>query len=398
MTSPEPQIIPCSIPSKFRFLSEPMRYKGAYGGRGSAKSRSFARELLIQGSQRSLKILCTREFQKSTKESVKALLENDIERLNIGSEFQVLGNEIRGYNGTQFLFAGLRHHPQAIKSMEGIDIAWMEEANTASQTSLDFLIPTVREENSEIWFTYNPHLITDPIHNMFVVNKRPDSYIQQVNYMDNPFFPEVLRKEMEWCKEHDFEKYLHVWMGEIVKLAKSIVFSGRWRTANFEAPEGTVFYYGADWGFANDPTILVRMFVDNYKRIIYVDYEAYGIGVEIDDTPDLFDKVPASRKWKITADSARPETISYMNRHGFKCKGAKKGAGSVLEGVEFLKSYDIVVHQRCKHVIDELKTYSWKVDPLTNEILPILVDKKNHIIDGMRYALENVRKSSKVLT
>ena len=138
------------------------------------------------------------------------------------------------------------------------------------------------------------------------------------------------------------------------------------------------------------------MWINDEKRELYIDFEAYGIGVEIDDTPALYDKVPGSRKWLIVADSARPETISYLKRQGFRIKGAKKGKDSVEEGVKFLQSYNIVVHPRCKHTIAELGNYSWKVDPKTKEITAILKDDDNHIIDPLRYALEGVRKATRI--
>ena len=153
-----------------------------------------------------------------------------------------------------------------------------------------------------------------------------------------------------------------------------------------------MFRLGADFGFSKDPTVLIRCSVEG-KRI-YFDYEAYMVGCEIDLTPDLFDRVPESRKWFITADSARPETISYLRNHGFpKINSAMKGAGSVEDGIEFMRSYDLIVHPRCTHLIDELTLYSYKIDKLTNEILPVLDDKNNHVIDSARYAIEGIRKA-----
>lgn len=151
---------------------------------------------------------------------------------------------------------------------------------------------------------------------------------------------------------------------------------------------------GADWGFSVDPSCLIRGYTEG--RTLFVDYEAWMIGCEIDQLPDLFDRVPESRKWFITADSARPETVSYMQRHGYpKINPAIKGPKSVEDGVEFLKSYDIVVHPRCQHVIDELSSYSYKIDPQTEQVLPILEDKKNHTIDALRYACEGLRRATK---
>jgi phage terminase large subunit len=149
-------------------------------------------------------------------------------------------------------------------------------------------------------------------------------------------------------------------------------------------------YYGADWGFANDPTAIVRCWVDDTARALYVDHEAYGVGVEIDRTPELIRQLPESDKHVIRADSARPETISYMQRHGFpRLVGASKGAGSVEDGVEHLRSYSaIIIHPRCKHVADEARLWSYKTDRLTGDIKPQLEDKHNHCMDALRYALE----------
>ena len=151
---------------------------------------------------------------------------------------------------------------------------------------------------------------------------------------------------------------------------------------------------GADWGFSIDPSCLVQVAI--VGKTLYIPYEAYRVGCEIDLLPDLFMTVPGAEKWAITADSARPETISYMQKHGFpKMFPAVKGAKSIEEGIEFLKSYDIIVHPRCQHVIDELTLYSYKTDPLTNAIVPILQDKNNHMIDSLRYACEGARRARK---
>jgi phage terminase large subunit len=165
-----------------------------------------------------------------------------------------------------------------------------------------------------------------------------------------------------------------------------------WTVEEFERPAGTIYRLGADWGYAIDPSVLVSCSIEG-KRL-YVDSEAYMVGCEIDQLPDLFDRVPHARRFFITADSARPETISYMQRHGFpKINAAVKGPRSLEEGIAFLQSYDIVVHPRCKHLIDELALYSYKKDPLTDAVLPILEDKHNHCIDALRYACEGVRKA-----
>lgn len=376
------------IPKVFKPLFTPSRYKVFYGGRGSGKSTAFAMALLIMARHKPLRILCAREFQSSIKDSVKQLLDDCIDRFQWGDFFHSTRESITGLNGSYFTFSGIRSNPHKIKSMEGIDYCWIEESNTASNDSLDLIIPTIRKSGSEIWLSFNPQQKTDPVYQRFIIEKRDDAIVVKANYSENPFFPDVLKAELEYDKTHDYGKYLHVWEGEPVQRSEALVFKN-WRIDDsFECPRNEPLYFGADFGFANDPTTLTRCWVNLKDRLIFIDYEAYGIGVEIDDTPQLFDSVPEARRFKITADSARPETISYLNRNGFNVVGARKGAGSVEEGIKFLQSYTIIVHSRCKHTIDELNTYSYKTDRVTGEILPILEDKNNHTIDSLRYALE----------
>lgn len=379
-----------NLPTWAKSLFRPSRYKAFYGGRGSGKSHSAATALVIQAAQQPLRILCAREIQKSIKDSVKRLIDDKIIDCGLSGHFVSTDTEIRGKNGSLFLFAGLRTNPDSIKSMEGLDRVWVEEANRVSQRSLDLLIPTLRKEGSELWFGWNPEFETDPVDAMFRSgNQPPDSIILPVNYWDNPWFPDVLKAELEYDQRRDPDKYAHVWLGRYSVRSEARVFRN-WRVEEFDSPADSQFRFGADWGFSVDPTVLVRCFVDG--RNLYVDEEAWQVGCEIDHTPDLFDTIEGSRKWRIIADSARPETVSYMQRAGFKIAPAIKGPGSLEDGVEFLKSYDIIVHPRCKHVADELTFYSYKTDYLTDEVLPVLDDKQNHTIDALRYALEALRR------
>lgn len=396
------------VPDVFDFLFDEgeARYRAAYGGRGSAKSHSFATALVVRARRRTTRVLCAREIQKSIRDSVKRLLDDKIEAAGFRRFFQSTDTEIRGANGSLFLFAGLRTNADAVKSMEGIDFCWVEEANKVSQRSLDLLIPTIRKPGSEIWFSWNPELETDPVDAMFRgdAGPPPRSIVRKVNFDANPWFPEVLREDMEWDRRRDPEKYAHIWLGEYLRNSEARVFKN-WRVEGFDTPEDARFLFGADWGFSVDPTVLVRCFIgrlengravaDPTGRHLFVDREAYKVGCEIDRTPALFDTIPGSRRWPITADSARPETINYMQRHGFgNMKPALKGAGSVEDGIEFLKSYDIVVHPGCRHTSDELTHYSWKVDEQTGDVLPVLADKNNHVIDALRYAVEGIRRNT----
>ena len=196
---------------KFQALFKPYRYKSFRGGRGSGKSMSIARALIIKAYQEQLRILCCREVQNTIRDSVHKLLSDQIDELGLNGFFQITQNTIRGINGTEFIFKGLRADPQGIKSTEGIDVAWVEEAQTVSEDSWSILIPTIRKEGSEIWLTWNPLEENSPTYQRFIENPPPDCISVEVNYYDNPYFPDVLRQEMEWLRQKDFAAYEHVW-------------------------------------------------------------------------------------------------------------------------------------------------------------------------------------------
>ena len=374
------------------------RYKGAWGGRGSGKSHMFA-ELMIEAHimNQKRRSVCVREIQKSLNQSVKRLLETKIEAMNAGAYFEVQDAVIKSRKADgAIIFQGMQNHTaDSIKSLEGYDCAWVEEAQSLSQTSLDLLRPTIRKPESELCFTWNPRQESDPVDFLLRGPTPPkDATVIKVNFSDNPWFPQVLRDEMEYDKRRDPDKYQHVWQGNYLTNSGARVFK-RWQIDEFEAPPDAIHRLGADWGFAIDPTVLVRCHI--IGRTLYIDHEVYMVGCEIVNTPELFMQVPEAEKWPIVADSARPETISHMRKNGFpKIMTAVKGPKSVEEGIEFLKNYDIVVHPRCMHTIDELSLYSYKQDPLTGRILPILEDKKNHVIDALRYACEGIRRAVKI--
>lgn len=379
-----------------QMLWKPARYKVMYGGRGGGKSRSVATALVTQAYSGHERILCAREVQRSIKDSVKRLLDDEIDRLELRPFFVSTETEIRGPHDSLLIFAGLRGNASQIKSLEGVSKAWVEEAQSISQASLETLVPTIRSEGSELWFTYNPDLASDPIDTMFRTDAcPPDALVQQVNYPDNPWFPDVLRREMEWDRSRDIDKYLHIWEGQYRRNSEARVFNN-WIVEEFDAPIGAEFRLGADFGFSVDPSVLVRCYIVGRK--LFVDFEAYMVGCEIVNLPDLFRTVPDAERWFITADSARPETISHLRNNGFpRITSAIKGAGSLDEGVEFLKSFDIVVHPRCRHLIDELSMYSYKVDSKTMQVMPVLADRDNHVIDALRYACEGARRAERAV-
>lgn len=397
--------IALDIPKALLPLLQPARYKVMYGGRGAGKSFTVASWLVVLGLQRPLRVLCAREYQVSIKDSVHRLLADRIDALGLSAFYNVTQTSITSTNGTEFTFKGLHHNAQEIKSFEGADLCWIEEAQAVSAESWDVLIPTIRKQGSEIWLTFNPLSPDDATWQRFVKNPPPGAWVQKVLFSDNPWFPEVLDDERKHLQEIDPELYQHVWLGEPRTISDAQVFKGRYLVQEFDTPEDARFFHGADWGFSVDPSVLIRCFIRG--NVLYVDREAYGAGVELDETPQLFDSIETSRKWAIKADSARPETISYMKRQGFKIEAAKKWAGSVEDGLAILKSFDkIIIHPRCVHAADEFYKYSYKVDKNNGDVLPIVVDANNHCIaEGSLIAtergnvpIEDVTIADRVLT
>lgn len=264
-------------PRWFLPILAPARNKGIHGGRGSGKSHAVAEYIVERCLMEKTDVVCIREIQRTLAQSVKRLLELKIENLGVGHLFDILQSEIRGKNGSLIIFAGMQqHNSDSIKSLEGFDIAWVEEAQSLSQKSLDLLRPTIRKEMSELLFTWNPNLKTDPIDAFMRAEKPPpNSVVIEVNHFDNPWFPEVLKTEMEYDKARDYDKYLHVWMGGYQQNSEARVFKN-WRVEEFEAPDGAFFRLGADWGFSVDPSVLIRARIEG--RNLYIDYEAYMVG------------------------------------------------------------------------------------------------------------------------
>lgn len=379
------QNVGLKVPAVFQPL-----FKGAkrrnfiFGGRGSGKSHAVAQYCIFRAYQKKTKVLCTRELQKSISESVHALLCEKIHDMGLDSFFTIQKDKIYGANGSVFIFAGVRQNVNEIKSMEGIDICWVEEAQSMSRNSLDVLVPTVRAEGSIIVFTFNPFKDTDPV---YVDSQNPDenTLVIKANYNDNPFFPEVLRLDMERDKKNDYEKYLWVWEGQCLGLSDAQIFRGKYTVKEFDTPRNAEFHFGADWGFANDPTAVVRSFV--IGNTLYIDQCAGRVGCDLEDTPSLFNEVEGTSLYPIYADSARPETISFMRSKRYNVVAAEKWAGSVEDGIQYLRSFsEIVIHPRCRAVIEEFDLYQYKVDRQTNEVLREPVDKFNHYIDALRYS------------
>jgi len=387
-------------PKIYSFLIEKKaRYKCAYGGRGAARSWSFARALLLKGLDEKHLILCCREIQKSITDSVHRLLQDQINMLHLDRFYEVQKNTIRGLNGTNFIFEGLSQNVTKIKSIEGIDIVWVEEAEKVSEDSWAILIPTVRKEGSEIWITFNPDQDSDPTYKRFVLTHPPNSIIIKTSWRDNNWFPDVLRKEMEYDYHVDPDRASWIWEGETRSHSDAQILHGKWTVESFDPymesgnrkvvkPSWYGPYFGADWGFARDPTTLVRFWIELLDEgyNILIEHEAYGIGVDINDTPEMFDKVPDVRDSVIRADSARPETIHHMYNQGFNITAAPKWQGCKEDGITWMRGAEkIIIHPRCIHAIEEAKNWSYKIDKLTGDIRPEIEKGWDHIWDAVRY-------------
>ena len=389
------------------FVAENVRYRGAYGGRGSAKTRSFALMTAIKGYQFaeaevSGVILCAREFMNSLADSSMEEVKQAIRSVDWLADYYDIGqNYIRTRNGlVSYVFCGLRHNLDSIKSKARILLCWVDEAENVSEIAWRKLTPTVRETNSEIWVTWNPETEGSPTDIRFRQNPPENSAIVELNYNDNPFFPEVLEQErLNDLARLDYASYAWIWEGAYLENSDKQVLNGKYIIEEFDDglyKKAERLLFGADFGYANDPNTLIRSFILN--DCLYIEYEAYGVHVELNEIPSFYDSVPESRKWSIKGDCSRPETISYIRREGFKISAAKKWQGSVEDGISHLRGFkQIIIHPRCKHTAEEARLYSYKTDRVTEEVLPIIEDKNNHCWDAIRYSLDGYIKQSNVM-
>lgn len=303
---------------------------------------------------------------------------------------------IRGVNGTEFIFKGLRNNIQSVKSLAQIDVCIVEEAEDISESAWEVLEPTIRAPKSEIWVIWNPKKRGSATDKRFRQSTPPRSCILPMNYSDNPFFPVELEEQRRHAKEVlDPARYAWIWEGAYYELSDAQVFAGKYLIADFEPLQGwNGPYYGLDFGFAKDPTAAVECWVADGR--LYIRKEAGGVGLELDHTAkELIDAIPDIDKHVIRADNARPESISYLRRHGLpRITAVEKGKGSVEDGVEHIKSFEkVIIHPSCVEVENEFKFYSYKTDRMSGDVLPVLLDEYNHYIDAIRYALQPLIKN-----
>lgn len=386
------------FPEKLAPLFQPMRYKVLKGGRGGAKSWGIARALLLMGTTKPLRIVCAREFMKSISQSVHALLSDQISAMGFASFYEILNNEIRGKNGTQFLFAGLHHNVQNIKSLEGCHICWVEEAQSVSPSSWNTLIPTIRKDNSEIWISFNPELETDPTYERFVTKPPKNSVLITINHSDNPWFPSVLRDEMEDLRTRNYDQYLNVWEGHCKVVLDGAIFANEIRAATLAErftsvplePSKPVQTFW-DLGRADKTAIWFAQQVGFEFRVIdYYENQGYALGHYL--------KVLQDRGYTYgdcwlphDADNellASERTITQQVRaFGYKTRSVPKT--SIASGIEAARSIFPNVFfdkTKCADGLHCLRHYKYDVDPDTRQYSKVpLHDWASHGADAFRY-------------
>jgi phage terminase large subunit len=389
------------IPEKFEFLFRPMRYKCCWGGRGGAKSISIARALISQAYSSRVLILCTRMYQNSIQESVHRTIASEIYALGMEEWFEIQKNTIIcRITGSQFIFKGLQAQIGEIKSMHGINIMWVEEAQSVTEESWLILDPTIRQVDSEIYISFNPDRDDDPTYRRFVLDPPENCISVKVGWQDNPWFPEVLNIQRRRMLKEDPGNYDWVWEGLTRHNTEASVYRNKYVIQEFDdPPEKTRFYHGLDFGYSVDPTVLVRCWTKPAEdgtpdgEDLMIDREAYAHNLEIDEMKDFFVRhVDTCLNWPVKADESRPETISYLMRQGVSVTGAEKWKGSVEDGIAHVRGFrKIRIHEtRCPNTAREFRLYQYRTDKRTNEVLPILEDKNDHAPDAVRYALDGL--------
>lgn len=373
-------------------LFQHYEYKALFGGRGTAKSYGIATCLAAMSHMGRKRIVCGRQFQNSIKDSSKSTIENRIKFLGLHRDFNVTHNEIvHRKTESRFTFVGLERNKESIKSLDDVDIFWIEEARNVSNESLEILIPTIRKPGAEIWASWNPVLPDDPIDALFRGSHPPKgSYIRRVSVADNPWFYQTrMPADMERMKLANYRRYKHIWEGDYDELDDSRIFTN-WKKGRLEVTENDRPHFGLDFGFSGDPSALMKVYVFEKTKQIFISAEMYG-NYTLTELPIMMDTVSQIRKFPIVCDSSRPEDIAYLRTKGFNAVASKKGAGSIRTGINWLLGYEIVIAPECYHMLNEARLYSWQTEKLTNKVLPIVMDSDNHGWDAIRYATEEVR-------
>lgn len=397
-------LIKARFPKKLQFLFKPARYKVARGGRGSGKSWGYARALLILAANKPTRVLCTREVQKSIQQSVHQLLKDQISALKLGSFFEVLQTEIRGVNGSAFYFSGLSDQTaDTLKSFEGVDIVWCEEAQSISKPSWDILIPTIRKEQSEIWVTYNPQLESDETHRRFVTTPPPDCVSVEMNYMDNPYFPTVLEEERKHAEATmKPEDYKNIWEGACKPAVEGAIYfdamsetiaSNRIREVPHDGSLKTHVVF--DLGMADSMTIILVQKVASEIRVIHyiegtqrilADYSAELKELRLDNQPMNWGQVwlPHDGFHKRHQTGVDDKTVL----EGLGWAVEKVPETSITDGIDRAREMFPRVYfnkDRTERLVECLKRYRWNINSKTGQATQPLHDEFSHGADAFRY-------------
>lgn len=390
------------FPEKLHFLFAPARYKVAHGGRGSGKSWGFARALLTLGASKRIRILCAREVQKSIKDSVHKLLSDQIESMGLGTFYEILETAIRGKNGTEFAFSGLGTQTvESIKSFEGVDVVWIEEAQTVSKKSWDVLIPTIRKPDSEIWITFNPNLDTDETYVRFVVSPPPGAVVAQMNYHDNPWFPDVLEHERVHCELTNKEDYANIWDGECRTSVAGAIYAHEisssivgGRVCNVPYDPSLKVHTIWDLGWNDSMSIILAQRVRSEIRVIeYIEdshktLDHYAAVLNGKNLNWGFDFLPHDGRTKDFKTGKSAEEI--LAKFGRKVKITPNIA--VEDGI---KAARMMFHQvyfdkaKTARLVECLKRYRRIINSQTNEPGAPLHDEFSHGADDFRYLAIN---------
>jgi len=391
------------FPKKLDFLTEKHRYKVAYGGRGSGKSWSMARALLIQASHKPLRVLCAREIQKSIKQSVHTLLNDQIQSLGLGAFYEVLEAEIRGRNGSSFSFTGLATNTvESIKSFEGCDIVWVEEAQTVSKKSWDILIPTIRKPHSEIWVSFNPNIDTDDTYTRFVVNPPENAKVVKVNYTDNPWFPEVLEIERQHSLKTNPD-YANIWEGDCKAAVDGAIYANEIRDAQENGRITTVPYDPMlkvhvvfDLGFNDSMAIIlcqrgvsdiriIKYIEDNHRTLDSFSSEIRSLNY---NWGTMF--LPHDGKSRDYKSGLSAEDI--MRKQGWTVRIVPVSSiesGIKIARMHFHKCY---FDKSAQRLLECLKNYKRSINSSTNEPGAPLHDEYSHGADAFRYMATSVEQ------
>lgn len=376
--------ITINIPIEYkRLFDSDWREAAVYGGRYSLKSHTVARVLLIRARQKKIRVACFREFQNSIADSSHQLLKDLINQYGL-TDFKVTNTSIiNTVNGSDFIFNGLHNNEQSVKSTEGIDIAWVEEAQTVSNTSLEVLTPTVRKPGSQLIYTYNRLLEDDPVHHRLVLEGRPNTLIINTNYdiaLKYGMMPDVIRLEMEDDRDRRPALYKHKWLGEPSSSERKIYSD--WAIINEIPHEARLERYGLDFGYSNDPTAIVGIY--KYNGGFILDEVCYQKGLSNKQIADTLINIDRAL---VIADSAEPKSIDEIRNYGINILPCVKGKDSINQGIQFVQYQKISITKRSYNLIQEYNKYLWQVDKL-DKVINVPEGGFDHLMDAIRYGLD----------